>query len=114
MAARGNGLGWSEESDRKVSMVITGQHRDAPGDENVLCQHQSPSCDTELYFCMMLTVGKMGVISQGSLEKQSQEDIQMQIIGTDIEIDTDIETDKDIEIYKKRFVVGTGSHGCGN
>lgn len=34
-----------------------------------------PSCDTELYFCVMLTVGKMGVISQGSLEKQSQEDI---------------------------------------
>ena len=24
MAARGNSLGWSEESDRKVNMVITG------------------------------------------------------------------------------------------
>lgn len=60
MAARGNSLGWSEESDRKVSMVITGQHRDPPGDENVPYQYKSPSCDTELYFCMMLTVGENG------------------------------------------------------
>ena len=29
MAARGNSLGWSEESDRKVSMVITGSVRES-------------------------------------------------------------------------------------